>query len=203
MRKIALSRRSGGTRCSLYGVFIVGIPGDRSQHSCVSETAFATIPGTRGPLDASLPRDCRWIHLCSVSLRRAHRRMVIVTGDDPGISPSFQRFSVVMEGEGRMTPQEAAVMVCAAIAVYAAIRVALEPDTLRSRLLNVLSFAITGVIALVLPHPLVSSPLLHILSVQRSSRMPLQAPMQEGSIAVKERAQSVWRPDRHRDDTHD
>ena len=54
-----------------------------------------------------------------------------------------------------MTPQEAAVMVCAAIAVYAAIRVPLEPDTLRKLpFLNVLSFAITGVIALVLPHPL-------------------------------------------------
>lgn len=54
-----------------------------------------------------------------------------------------------------MMYQEAALLVCVVIAVYAAIRVALEPDTLRKLpFFNVLSFAITGVIALVLPHPL-------------------------------------------------
>ncbi len=54
-----------------------------------------------------------------------------------------------------MTPPELAVLVCGAVAVYAGVRVALEPDTLRKLpFLNVLSFAITGVIALLLPHPL-------------------------------------------------
>ena len=54
-----------------------------------------------------------------------------------------------------MTPQEAALVVCAVIAVYAAIRVALEPDTLRKLpFLNVLSFAVAGSIALLIPHPL-------------------------------------------------
>ena len=54
-----------------------------------------------------------------------------------------------------MTPQEAALAVCAVIAVYAAIRVALEPDTLRKLpFLNVLSFAVAGSIALLIPHPL-------------------------------------------------
>lgn len=54
-----------------------------------------------------------------------------------------------------MNPQDAALAVCAVIAVYAAIRVAFEPDTLRKLpVLNVLSFAIAGSIALLLPHPL-------------------------------------------------
>ncbi|OPX67005.1 MAG: hypothetical protein A4E37_01673 [Methanoregulaceae archaeon PtaB.Bin056] len=54
-----------------------------------------------------------------------------------------------------MNPQDAALAVCAVIAVYAAIRVAFEPDTLRKLpFLNVLSFAIAGSIALLLPHPL-------------------------------------------------
>lgn len=54
-----------------------------------------------------------------------------------------------------MTYQETALLVCLVIAVYAAIRIALESDTLRKLpFFNVLSFAITGVIALVLPHPL-------------------------------------------------
>lgn len=54
-----------------------------------------------------------------------------------------------------MTPEEVAVAVCAIIAVYSSIRIVLEPDTLRKLpFLNVLSFAVTGIIALVLPHPL-------------------------------------------------
>lgn len=54
-----------------------------------------------------------------------------------------------------MNPQDVALGVCAVIAVYAAIRVALEPDTLRKLpFLNVLSFAVAGSIALLLPHPL-------------------------------------------------
>lgn len=54
-----------------------------------------------------------------------------------------------------MTPAEMALGLCGAIALYAGVRVALEPDTLRKLpFLNVFSFAITGVIALLLPHPL-------------------------------------------------
>ncbi|MCU0631432.1 MAG: DUF2109 domain-containing protein [Methanolinea sp.] len=54
-----------------------------------------------------------------------------------------------------MTPQEAALAVCGIIAVYAAVRVALEPDTLRKLpFFNVLSFAVAGSIALIIPHPL-------------------------------------------------
>lgn len=54
-----------------------------------------------------------------------------------------------------MTPAEMALVLCGTIALYAGVRVALEPDTLRKLpFLNVLSFAITGVIALLLPHPL-------------------------------------------------
>lgn len=60
-----------------------------------------------------------------------------------------------MEGEERVTPGEVALLACGGIAVYAGVRVALEPDTLRKLpFLNVLSFAIAGVIALLLPHPL-------------------------------------------------
>jgi energy-converting hydrogenase A subunit C len=60
-----------------------------------------------------------------------------------------------MEGEKRMTPADMALVLCGAIAIYSGIRVTLEPDTLRKLpFLNVLSFAITGVIALLLPHPL-------------------------------------------------
>lgn len=60
-----------------------------------------------------------------------------------------------MDGEERLTSEEIALAVCASIAVYAAMRVALEPDTLRKLpFFNVLSFAITGIIALILPHPL-------------------------------------------------
>jgi energy-converting hydrogenase A subunit C len=60
-----------------------------------------------------------------------------------------------VEGEKRLTPQEAALMGCAIVAVYAALRVALESDTLRKLpFLNVLSFAVAGSIALIIPHPL-------------------------------------------------
>ncbi len=46
-------------------------------------------------------------------------------------------------------------MGCAIVAVYAALRVALESDTLRKLpFLNVLSFAVAGSIALIIPHPL-------------------------------------------------
>jgi energy-converting hydrogenase A subunit C len=60
-----------------------------------------------------------------------------------------------MEGEVGMTPADMALVLCGAVALYAGVRVALEPDTLRKLpFLNVLSFAITGLIALLLPHPL-------------------------------------------------
>jgi len=48
-----------------------------------------------------------------------------------------------------------AIYICAGIAVYAGLRVVLEKNTMRKLpFLNVVSFAITGVIALLLPHPL-------------------------------------------------
>ena len=48
-----------------------------------------------------------------------------------------------------------AIYVCAGIAVYAAIRVILERNTMRKLpFLNVVSFAVTGIIALLLPHPI-------------------------------------------------
>ncbi len=48
-----------------------------------------------------------------------------------------------------------ATVICAAVAVYAAIRVVAERNTMRKLpFVNVLSFAITGIIALILPHPL-------------------------------------------------
>jgi energy-converting hydrogenase A subunit C len=48
-----------------------------------------------------------------------------------------------------------AIYVCAAIAVYAGLRVVSNKNTMRKLpFLNVVSFAITGVIALLLPHPL-------------------------------------------------
>jgi len=51
--------------------------------------------------------------------------------------------------------EEAALIICAGIAAYAAVRVLLEKNTLRKLpFLNVLSFAVAGSIALLLPHPL-------------------------------------------------
>jgi energy-converting hydrogenase A subunit C len=48
-----------------------------------------------------------------------------------------------------------AIALCAVIAVYAAIRVVLERNTMRKLpFLNVVSFAVTGIIALLLPHPI-------------------------------------------------
>jgi len=48
-----------------------------------------------------------------------------------------------------------AIYVCAGIAVYAALRVVIERNTMRKLpLLNVVSFAVTGIIALLLPHPI-------------------------------------------------
>ena len=48
-----------------------------------------------------------------------------------------------------------AIYVCAVIAVYAALRVIIERNTMRKLpFLNVVSFAVTGIIALLLPHPL-------------------------------------------------
>ena len=54
-----------------------------------------------------------------------------------------------------LNTQEIAVVICVIIAVYAAIRVILEKDTLKKLpFLNVMSFAVAGSIALLLPHPL-------------------------------------------------
>ena len=54
-----------------------------------------------------------------------------------------------------MNTDEAALIICAAIAAYAAVRILLEKNTLRKLpFLNVLSFAVSGSIALLLPHPL-------------------------------------------------
>jgi energy-converting hydrogenase A subunit C len=48
-----------------------------------------------------------------------------------------------------------AIYVCAVIAVYAALRVIFQKNTMRKLpFLNVVSFAVTGIIALVLPHPI-------------------------------------------------
>ena len=47
-----------------------------------------------------------------------------------------------------------AIYLCAGIAVYAAIRVILERNTMRKLpFVNVLSFAVTAIIALLIPHP--------------------------------------------------
>lgn len=47
-----------------------------------------------------------------------------------------------------------AIVVCAVIAVYAALRIIAERNTMRKLpFLNVLSFSVTGIIALLLPHP--------------------------------------------------
>ena len=54
-----------------------------------------------------------------------------------------------------MNAQEAALIICGVIAAYAAVRIILEKNTLRKLpFLNVLSFAVAGSIALLLPHPL-------------------------------------------------
>ncbi len=54
-----------------------------------------------------------------------------------------------------MNTDEAALVICGVIAVYAAVRILLEKNTLRKLpFLNVLSFAVSGSIALILPHPL-------------------------------------------------
>jgi energy-converting hydrogenase A subunit C len=48
-----------------------------------------------------------------------------------------------------------AIYVCAVIAVYAALRVIFQKNTMRKLpFLNVVSFAVTGIIAFVLPHPI-------------------------------------------------
>jgi energy-converting hydrogenase A subunit C len=48
-----------------------------------------------------------------------------------------------------------AIYLCAAIAVYAALRVIAERKTMRKLpFVNVISFAVTAIIALLLPHPL-------------------------------------------------
>ena len=53
------------------------------------------------------------------------------------------------------SPDQIALWVCSLIALYATIRVILEPNTMRKLpFLNVFSFAISGIIALMIPHPL-------------------------------------------------
>jgi energy-converting hydrogenase A subunit C len=48
-----------------------------------------------------------------------------------------------------------AIYICAAIAVYAALRVIAERKTMRKLpFVNLISFAVTAIIALLLPHPL-------------------------------------------------
>ena len=54
-----------------------------------------------------------------------------------------------------MNGPEIALVLCGIIALYAAIRVVLEKDTMRKLpFLNVVSFAISGSIVLLIPHPL-------------------------------------------------
>ncbi len=54
-----------------------------------------------------------------------------------------------------MNGQETALVVCALIGLYAALRIILERNTMRKLpFLNVLTFAISGSIVLILPHPL-------------------------------------------------
>ena len=54
-----------------------------------------------------------------------------------------------------MNGQETALLICGVIALYAAIRVILEKNTMRKLpFLNVISFAVSGSIVLILPHPL-------------------------------------------------
>jgi energy-converting hydrogenase A subunit C len=54
-----------------------------------------------------------------------------------------------------MNGQETALVICGVIALYAAVRVIFEKNTLRKLpFFNVLSFAIAGSIVLILPHPL-------------------------------------------------
>jgi energy-converting hydrogenase A subunit C len=54
-----------------------------------------------------------------------------------------------------MNGSEIALALCGIIALYAAIRVILEKDTMRKLpFLNVVSFAISGSIVLLVPHPL-------------------------------------------------
>jgi len=56
---------------------------------------------------------------------------------------------------GLESPDQIALWVCAIIALYATIRVIFEPNTMRKLpFLNVFSFAISGIIALMIPHPL-------------------------------------------------
>lgn len=53
------------------------------------------------------------------------------------------------------SPDQIAIWICSLVALYGAIRVILEPDTMRKLpFLNVFSFAISGIIALMIPHPL-------------------------------------------------
>jgi energy-converting hydrogenase A subunit C len=54
-----------------------------------------------------------------------------------------------------MNGQDTALLICGVIAFYATIRVILEKNTMRKLpFLNVVSFAISGSIVLILPHPL-------------------------------------------------
>lgn len=50
---------------------------------------------------------------------------------------------------------ELVALICAVIAVYAALRAVLEKNTLKKLpYINVMNFAVAGIIALILPHPL-------------------------------------------------
>ena len=54
-----------------------------------------------------------------------------------------------------MNGQETALLICGIIALYATIRVVLEKNTMRKLpFLNVVSFAVSGSIVLIIPHPL-------------------------------------------------
>lgn len=54
-----------------------------------------------------------------------------------------------------MNGNEIALTLCGMIALYAAVRVVIEKDTMRKLpFLNVVSFAISGSIVLLIPHPL-------------------------------------------------
>jgi energy-converting hydrogenase A subunit C len=69
----------------------------------------------------------------------------------PAYFPSLEHPVPVYPGGQTMI----ATYVCGAIAVYAAVRVILERNTMRKLpFLNVVSFGIAGIIALILPHPI-------------------------------------------------
>ena len=150
---------SAGTLLAACGVYCAGLPGGLFAALLVYignricyDPGYA---GTTGAITATFLVYGTDHRVCRFGLYRRHGDC---DPDHTGHLPCpFQPVDcpVLEDPEPVAGGSMIAIYICAAIAVYAALRVIAERNTMRKLpFVNVISFAVTAIIALLLPHPL-------------------------------------------------